>query len=70
MINDKGQLIITWDIADVINLATDRGREKIPTRAQAMEVLEMADKYHDCCMGISWDVLDVYLDEVMGDENE
>ena len=68
MINDNGELIITWCIKDIICLAQDREYPTTPTREQATEVLEMADKYHDANIGINWDVLSVYLDQIIDSE--
>ena len=57
------KLIITWCIEDVI----ERAKEKdiILSKKDAKEVLELTDKYHDCNIGISWETLDVWIDEVL-----
>ena len=68
MINDTGELIITWCIEDVICLAQDREYPMTPTREQAMAVLDVADRRHDANIGINWDVLAVYLDEIIANE--
>lgn len=56
---------IWWSIEDV----TDRCREDI-TDDEAREILEMMDKYHDCTIGVSWDTMDVYIDEVLNQREE
>ena len=58
------EITIKWCVDDVVMLAEQKGYA-VPTLEQAREVLQMADKYHDASVGISWDVLEVYLDEVL-----
>lgn len=65
MINETGSLVITWCVEDVLDLAI-RVRHMQPTIEQAEEVLRLADKYHDACIGINWDVLSEHLYTVLG----
>jgi len=58
------EITIKWCTDDVVMLAEQKGYA-VPTLEQAREVLQMAYKYHDASVGISWDVLEVYLDEVL-----
>jgi len=59
MINKKGQLIITWCANDVIDCAEQQGK-KI-TISEAKEILMQMDRYHDCNIGISWDVINCHI---------
>ena len=58
------EITIKWCVDDVIMLAGAKGYT-VPTIDQAREVLILAKHYHDASVGISWDVLEVYLDVVL-----
>jgi hypothetical protein len=51
-----------WCEEDVLGRAKERGK-KI-TRKQAQEILDSIDHKQDCELGISWDTLDCYIDEI------
>lgn len=54
---------ITWHIDDV------RGESNyILNDDQCREVLRLVDKYHDCNIGVNWDVIRSYAEQVA--ENE
>ena len=61
---NPNEITITWCIDDVVMLAEQKGYA-VPTIEQAREVLSLAKQNHDASVGISWDVLEVYLDEVL-----
>ena len=56
---------ITWHIDDVRMAYT-----RPITDEQCREVLARADKYHDCNIGINWDVLICYAREVTNDDDD
>lgn len=56
------QIAIIWDVDDVQVIRPDLSDE------QAMEVLRHAKRYHDANMGINWDVLKVWADELYPEE--
>ena len=58
------EITIKWCVDDVVMLAEQKGYA-VPTLEQAREVLSLAKQNHDASVGISWDVLEVYLDEVL-----
>ena len=58
------EITITWCTDDVVMLAEQKGYA-VPTLEQAREVLSLAKQNHDASVGISWDVLEVYLDAVI-----
>lgn len=60
MINDKGELIITWCVEDVSIRAEDNGVRC--TKKMARKILDMMDKQHDCNYGVSWETIDYWLD--------
>ena len=61
---NPNEITITWCIDDVVMLAEQKGCA-VPTLEQAREVLSLAKQYHDASVGISWDVLEVYVEEVI-----
>ena len=52
---------ITWTIADVKSL------DESLTDDECRQVLAIAEKNHDASIGINWDVLETYIDEVAGE---
>ena len=54
--------VAIWCEDDVLERAKERGIRL--TREQAQGVLANMDYKQDCSMGITWDTMDVYLDEV------
>jgi hypothetical protein len=58
------KIYIEWGIEDVFSL------DPTLTRDQAVEVLELAEHYHDANYGINWDTLDHYIDDVKKRENQ
>jgi hypothetical protein len=58
-----------WHIDDIIE-QHDRGFCGEITQEEAREVLRLADKYHDCEVGICWDVIDGWIDHVKAQRKE
>jgi len=58
------EITLKWCIDDVVMLAEQKGYA-VPTLEQAREVLSLAKQNHDASVGLSWDVLEVYLDAVI-----
>ena len=63
MINDKGELVITWCVEDVLMHAKSSGVKC--SKKKAAWVLERMDYFHDCAIGITWEVIDFWLNEEM-----
>jgi len=55
--------VAIWGEEDVIGRAEERGITI--TQKEAQEILDSVDHKQDCSIGISWDVLDVYIDELV-----
>lgn len=49
---------ITWHVADVLSL------DDTLTEAQAECVLDLVQKYHNAEIGVNWEVLESYIEEV------
>lgn len=60
---DEHIAVAIWCEDDVIGLARERG--KVVTREQAQQILDTIDNKQDCSIGISWDVLDAHIDELV-----
>lgn len=69
IIHDKQGIAVivkaVWCIEDVLQRAEENEIEL--TREEAGEVLGLTYKYHDCNIGISWETLDVWIDEVVNE---
>ena len=50
-----------WQVDDALDRAWD-GFSVTLTQEQAEAVIEAADDNHDACIGINWEVLDVYIE--------
>jgi hypothetical protein len=55
---------IEWEVDDVLELDDEL------TEAQCEKVLRMAEKKHDANVGINWDVLQYWIDEIKGKVEE
>jgi len=54
--------VAIWCEDDVLFRAKERGIKC--SRAQAQEIIDSVDHKQDCSMGITWETLDCYLDEL------
>ena len=65
------QIHITWCTEDVLHEAEELGVEL--TEDEANDVLIRMEEKHDASIGISWDVMDVYIQDLVdnrkGDNN-
>jgi len=57
-----------WHSDDIIEQAENNGEQL--TYEEAQEVLRLMSKYHDCEIGINWDVIDNWVDHVVGQRKE
>lgn len=55
------EITVTWTIDDVKSIAEDL------TPDQCREVLKRAKRHHDATVGINWEVLEYYADQVQGE---
>jgi len=52
-----------WHIDDVAGQANDQGKNL--TEDECRDVLAMVMRKHDCNIGINWDVIDYWIDEIV-----
>jgi hypothetical protein len=57
-----------WHIDDVIEQAENHGEQL--TEKEAREVLRLLSKYHNCEVGINWDVIDSWVDHIIEQRKE
>ena len=57
-----------WHIDDVIEQAEGNGEQL--TIDEARDVLAMVNRKHDCNIGINWDVIDYWIDQIVKEREE
>ena len=62
------QIHITWCTEDVLHEAKELGVEL--TEDEADEILLHMEDKHDANIGISWDVIDVYIQDLVDNRKE
>ena len=62
--NPDRQIAIIWDIDDVQSIRPDLDDD------EAMQVLSAVDNKHDATIGVNWDVLEFWADELYPQEDE
>ena len=61
---DKDTISLEWTTDDVKMQLKNRGQENALTTDDCRYVLNMMLDKHDATIGVSWDVMDVYIDRV------
>jgi len=60
-----------WHIDDVMALSnSEEGEEWDITEDEAREVLRRLDKYHDCEVGINWEVIENYCEDILNEREK
>ena len=59
---DKDTISLEWTTDDVKMQLKNRGQENALTTDKCRLVLSMMLDKHDATIGVSWDVMDVYID--------
>ena len=57
-----------WHISDVENQAEGQGENL--SKEECRDVLAMVNRKHDCNIGINWDVIDYWIDEIVKEREE
>jgi len=58
--NDKNSIVILWHTDDVKSIRPDLDDD------QCMKVLNKVSRNHDAQIGVNWDVLEFWADELYG----
>ena len=61
-------IYLEWCVEDVTQRAKETGIEL--TEEQAKDVLSLMESEHDCTIGMSWEVMDVWIDHVLEKSKE
>ena len=69
---DENEIIAydLWMVDDVIHEGNHHADYPEVTREQAEEVLQRMEQRKDASVGLNWDVLNCYLDQVMSDKGQ
>tara|TARA_R100001086_G_C11773319_1_gene241506 strand:- start:532 stop:753 length:222 start_codon:yes stop_codon:yes gene_type:complete len=62
---DKNTISLTWCTDDVKQQLKDRGMNEKLNLKECREVLGRCLNKHDATIGMSWDVMDFHIDEVL-----
>ena len=57
--------MILWCSEDAFEEAKSQGTPI--TRKEAKRVIQYVDKYHDCEIGVNWENIDCWIDEVLSE---
>ncbi len=57
-----------WHIDDVANQAESQGETL--TEEECRDVLAMVMRKHDCNIGINWEVIDYWIDQIVSEREE
>jgi len=62
---ESGEAIaLVWTIDDVLDQAKGSDVESTLTKEDAIDILQKIARNHDATIGVSWDVIDAYIDEL------
>ena len=67
---DPNWMASWWHIDDVKEQYLGDGEYSEISDDEAREVLRLMDKYHDCEVGINWDVIDAWIDHIKQQRKE
>lgn len=67
---ERGDAIaLIWQIDDIISMAESE-YDKTLSDEDARDILWSIDRRHDASIGVSWDVIEVYLDDFFAEQGE
>lgn len=58
------QIAIVWDADDIIDRAADTHPDLEVSYEEAIDIIEQMKRRHDCNLGITWDTIDYYIEEL------
>ena len=62
---DNNTISLEWSVEDVEQQLQDRNKNENLDTKDCREVLERCLRGHDATMGITWDHLDLYIDQII-----
>ena len=67
---DKDTISLQWCVLDVKQQLKDRGKKEKLNVEECREVLARCLHRHDAGIGLSWDVMDHHIDDVLTEKKE
>ena len=67
---DKDTISIQWSTLDVKQQLKDRNKKEKLNIKECREVLSRCLRRHDATMGLSWDIMDIHIDDVIEERNK
>ena len=62
---DKDTISLEWSTLDVKQQLIDRNKKEKLNIEECREVLDRCLRRHDATMGLSWDIMDIHIDDVL-----
>tara|TARA_R110001606_G_scaffold44800_1_gene116960 strand:+ start:283 stop:564 length:282 start_codon:yes stop_codon:yes gene_type:complete len=62
---DKDTISLQWSTLDVKQQLIDRNKKEKLNIEECREVLDRCLRRHDATMGLSWDIMDIHIDDVL-----
>mgnify|MGYP006899692038 CR=1 FL=1 len=62
---DKDTISLQWSILDVKQQLKDRNKKEKLSKEECREVLDRCLRRHDATMGLSWDIMDIHIDDFL-----
>ena len=67
---DKDTISIQWSTLDVKQQLKDRNKKEKLNIKECREVLSRCLRRHDATMGLSWDIMDIHIDDVIEERDK
>ena len=67
---DNNTISLEWSVEDVEQQLQDRNKNENLDTKDCREVLERCLRGHDAEMGITWDHLDLYIDQIIEERKD
>ena len=67
---DKDTISIQWSTLDVKQQLKDRDKKEKLNIKECREVLSRCLRRHDATMGLSWDIMNIHIDDVIEERNK
>jgi len=64
ILEDEDRIYISWGTDDILQRAEDLEVEPKISKEKAREILQEMERSHDATLGITWDTIDSYFDNM------
>ena len=66
----QDKIAIVWDVDDVLTMAHPGDAKEWMTKDEAVQILCYAANKHDASLGITWDTLDYYVQDLKSEKEK